>query len=143
MVSWIFSTEPPLPAPRMSAIFCLMLARYPGSCCARPDISRQTPHPATPSTANTSATVTSTAGPRPNQRSSRVTGGPSTKVRSDAKAMGTRTAWAAYRTTTTSTQPANVTQGPIDFGVSTAAILATSSGKEQRAPLLSMRKAGP
>ena len=62
----------------------------------------------------TSVTTTSTAGTRPMQRSSRVTGGVRTNVSRIASAIGTRTACAQYRTTTTSTQPANVTQGVRD-----------------------------
>ena len=60
---------------------------------------------------NTSVTTTSTAGTRPTQRSSAVTGGVKTNVNRMASAKGTKTACAQYRTTTTSTQPANVTHG--------------------------------
>src|SRR5687767_4419012 len=57
---------------------------------------------------NTSVTIARTAGMRPIHRSSHVTGGVSTNVRRMASAIGTRTACAQYRTTTTSTHPANV-----------------------------------
>ena len=45
---------------------------------------------------------------RPTHRCSHVTGGLSTNVSRMARAIGTRTACAQYRTTTTSTHPANV-----------------------------------
>ena len=55
--------------------------------------------------------MTSTAGTRPTQRSSAVTGGVKTNVKRMASAKGTKMACAQYRTTTTSTLPANVTHG--------------------------------
>ena len=60
---------------------------------------------------NTSVTTARTAGTRPDPTLKPVTGGVSTNVSRMASANGTNTAWAQYRTTTTSTQPAKVTHG--------------------------------
>jgi uncharacterized protein (TIGR03435 family) len=76
------------------------------------------PKAARPSPANTSVTSNSTAGTRPTQRCSQLTGGVRTNVSRMASANGTRTACAQYRTATTSTPPANVNQSFTDFNVS-------------------------
>ena len=57
-------------------------------------ICRASPQPARPSTTNTSVTTTSTAGTRPSQRSSQVTGGARTNDSRMASAIGTSTACA-------------------------------------------------
>ena len=111
IVSCSFSTAPPLPAPRTSWIFVRMFWRYTGRSLARFSICRVTTQPASPSTVNTSVTTTSTAGTRPTHRSSQVAGGVKTNVKRMASAKGTNMACAQYKTTTTSTHPANVTQG--------------------------------
>jgi hypothetical protein len=118
IVSCSFSTTPPLRAPRTSAIFVRMLSRNVGRSLARFSICCPTPQPDRPSAVNASVTTTSTAGTRPIQRSSAFTGGVRTNVRRSARAKGTNTACAQYRTTTTSTHPANVTQGFTPLAVS-------------------------
>jgi hypothetical protein len=60
-----------------------------------------------------------------------VTGGVRTNVIRMASATGTRTACAQYRTATTSTPPANVTQGFTDFKVSSTFVLRFSAELQQ------------
>src|SRR5687768_4852139 len=55
---------------------------------------------------------------RPNHRSSQFTGGARTNDSRMASAMGTSTACAQYRTTITSTPPANVIHGFSEFDAS-------------------------
>ncbi len=93
-VSCSFSTEPPLPAPRTSAIFSRMLTRYRGRSAAREFIWRASPQPERPRMVKTRVTARSTAGTRPSQRSSHVTAGVSTKVIRMASAIGTSSACA-------------------------------------------------
>ena len=100
-----------LPAPRTSAIFVRMLSRYAEqildqilhlSCHAPAGEAEHSEHERDHDEHGWDAA---------DPTLSAVTGGVKTNVRRMASAKGTKRACAQYRTTTTSTQPANVTHG--------------------------------